>query len=318
MSISRSALIVRLDAIGDALTTVPLIEALRRYGMSVGAVLQAANAGIFSTRCLDGVHICGSDDLVDQIRARRYDYALIATEKPLGYRIARSARIPVRIGFQNGPRKPFKSLWIRSMCTHAVFRAAGRDSRNEHECETIFRLVSPLLPYALPSRDACALRPLVLNEMPPREERVVLQLTDKWERLGARSEHVAELVARVAARRSIRLVGSERERAYCERIAAASDLPVDVFQRLEDWKNGIAAASAVVAPDSGAIHVAGTVGTPVVACFADNGFAQQSVRWAPWASPYRPVQIQGRHWPLVAADALELLLTGNPRSAYKG
>jgi ADP-heptose:LPS heptosyltransferase len=70
----------------------------------------------------------------------------------------------------------------------------------------------------------------------------------------------------------------------------------------------IAAAPAIVTPDSGALHVAGVVGTPTVAVFpAVRNFALQVARWSPWASPHRVVRAAG-DWPVRAGEALAQLL----------
>ena len=311
-------LIVRLDAIGDALTTLPLIAALRRHGYRVGAVLRPVNARIFSARALDRVHLAGTAGLTQEIRSEGYGIALIATEKPEAYRIARDARIPVRIGFENGWGKPLKTLWVRQMCTQTVFRTAGLDPRAPHECAVVFKLAADLLPETDPPRDPDVLRGLVLDAEPEPDSRAVLQITDKWERLGASLEQVREIFARMKAHRGVRLIGAEREREFCERFSAAAGESVEMFGDLAGWKNAIAASRAVMAPDSGAVHVAGMTGTPVVACFASEQFALQTGRWAPWAAPNRVVEMRGETWPMVAADALESLITGSPSAVYKG
>jgi ADP-heptose:LPS heptosyltransferase len=318
-STSPPVLIVRLDAIGDALTTVPLIAALRLAGFRVGAVLRPVNAKIFSARALDRIHVVDGDaGYRQEIRRESYGIALIPTEKPLAYRIARDARIPVRIGFENGWGKPLKTLWVRRMCTQTIFRTAGLDSRAPHECEVVFKLAASLLPYAEPPRDPAVLREIVLDQMPAPDTRIAMQITRKWERLGASIEHVREVYRRAAQQREVRLIGSESEAEYCDRFAEAAGVSVERFDSLSSWKNAIAAARAVLAPDSGAVHVAGMIGTPVVACFAHEHFTVQSSRWAPWAAPHAVVAMQNDAWPLAAADALESLLSGREDVEYKG
>lgn len=312
-------LIIRLDAIGDAVTTVPLVAALRRYGIRVGIVLRSVNAQVFAKGALDAIHIHGPDGVAAaEIRDHHYEVALIVTEKPIAYRIARRARIPSRIGFENGWGKPLKTLWVRSMCTQTIYRSAGLDPRAPHECEVVFRLAQPFLPEAQPSREVHVLRPLLLERAPAPDARVAIQLTDKWERLGAHPHAVVALVKQIASRHSIRLIGAASEAAYCRAIAAHAGAPVEMFDALGPWKAAIASARALVAPDSGAVHVAGMVGTPVVACFAAAHFGLQTARWAPWAAAYRTVQVAENDWPTVTEDALAPLLHGTPGHAYKG
>lgn len=314
---SPSVLIVRLDAIGDALTVVPLIAALRRNGLRVGIVLREVNAGVLAAGAVDRIHIAGAPTLLEEIRRAHYAYALIPTEKPIAYRIAREVHIPVRVGFENGWGKPLKTLWVRRMCTETIYRSAGLDPRAPHECEVVFKLARRLVPDAEPPRDPALLRPLVIGREPPADERIAVQITDKWERLGARIEDVVELIGRIGSEHPIRLIGSHAERAYCASVAAAASREIETFETIEPWKDAIAASKALVAPDSGAVHVAGMTGTRVVACFAPQHFALQTARWSPWAAHHRIVKLE-EGWPLVAADALGLLLTDSRRAVYKG
>ncbi len=308
-------LIVRLDAIGDALTTAPLVAALRSRGLRVGAVLRERNAGVFAAAALDRVHVYRDHDLTAELAAEAYDCALIATEKPLGYSIAYAANIPARIGFENGLGKPLKTLWVRRMCTGTVFRTAALDPHPAHECETVFKLGQRAFSLVEPPRDPARLRPFVLDDVPALEPYIAIQITAKWQDLGASPHEICALIERVGRTYDLRLIGAQAERSYCDRIAAAARLPVRTYATLAPWKRAIAQSAALVAPDSGGVHVAGMIGTPVVACFASRDFALQTARWSPWASPYRTVRIQPS-WPAAAAQALETLI-GKPASVPK-
>ncbi|HEY8314682.1 MAG TPA: glycosyltransferase family 9 protein [Candidatus Baltobacteraceae bacterium] len=321
---SPSVLIVRLDAVGDALALTPLIAGLRARGCRIGIVLRDVNAGAFAHRTFDRVHIArfglrsGSrpnrreiDREGEAIAAFAYTHALIATEDPGGYRLARAAAVPVRIGFENGWGKPFKTLWVRTLCTQTVRRTAGLDERAPHEAAVLFKLGRSLLgSEAHASRDLGVLRELVIDDETAPDSRITLQVTDKWERLGASIESVAEVAHRIGLRHALRAIASTAEGAYADRFTAATGVPVERFSNLAPWKAAIAAAPVLVAPDSGALHVAGMVGTPVVAAFAPTpAYALQSARWAPWAAPYRNLAMHGA-WPIVAADAVDDLLSG--------
>ncbi len=204
------------------------------------------------------------------------------------------------------------------MCTETIFRTAGLDANAPHECEVVFTLARHLLPDAEPPRDPAVLRPLIIGEEPAQDDRITLQVTDKWQRLGAQTADLVELIRRIRARHDVHLIGSQTERAYCDRIAADARAEVETFSDVPAWERAIATSRALVAPDSGASHVAGMTGTRVVTCFAPADFALQTARWSPWAAPHRAVKIEGEPWPIVAADALESLLTGSPRPVYKG
>jgi ADP-heptose:LPS heptosyltransferase len=319
--ISPSVLIIRLDAIGDAIALTPLLVALRRRAIAVDVVLSPANAGTFAppaarrvvvaefeqrsnTRAtLDAIERLGAE-----LRANAYSHVLVATEDPGGYRLAGAVRAPVRVGFTDPWGKPLKALWSRRLLTASMYRSAGLDRSAPHECEVLFRLGTSLVDGEEPARDPAALRPLLVESEPPPSERVAIQITDKWLRLGIPLEDVVELVRRIAGAGEPQLLSAASEASYARRVASATGLTVAYFDRIAPWKAAIAAASAVVTPDSGALHVAGMIGTPVVAVFPPSrDYALQVARWSPWAAPHRVVRA-GTGWPVYAGDALAQLL----------
>ncbi|MFY9720602.1 MAG: glycosyltransferase family 9 protein [Candidatus Cybelea sp.] len=319
--LSPSVLIIRLDAIGDALALTPSIAALRRYEIPVDVVLRPSNALVFSARALREVIVSefalrsdahatleAIERLGRELRSREYTHVLVATEDPGGYRLAAAVGAPVRVGFEDPLGKPLKALWTRRLLTQSVYRSARLTAKSAHECETLFHLVAPLVDEATPTRDLSQLRPLVLDSEPAPDGRVAVQITHKWERLGIPLESVVELVRRLASACELRLLSSINETAYADAIQSSTGLSVSAFDDVASWKSAIAAADAIVTPDSGALHVAGMIGTPVVAVFPPTrDFAAQVARWSPWAAPHRIVRA-GEQWPTRAADALAQLL----------
>ncbi len=315
--VSPSVLIIRLDGIGDALALTPLLAALRRRAIPVDVVLRRSNAGIFTDaavrriviadfelRSSSTANVARIEELGRSLRPNGYSHALVATEDPGGYRLAGAIAAPMRIGFANGWGKPFKSLWVRRFLTAAVYRSAWLDPRAGHECEVLFGLGVALIRNEAPVKDVSELRPLVLEREPESDERVAVQITQKWERLGIPLAQVVELVRRLAASAALRLLSARAEEPYAERVAYATGATIDYFDDVPEWKAAIGAASALVAPDSGAMHVAGIVGTPVVGVFpGGRDFALQVARWAPWAAHHRIARAE-HDWPARAADAL--------------
>ncbi|HTA37812.1 MAG TPA: glycosyltransferase family 9 protein [Candidatus Acidoferrales bacterium] len=317
---SPSVLIIRLDAIGDALALAPLLAAFGEHAIPVDLVMREVNAGIFSSRAARRVlvapfelrsserpNLAAIDAFGAELSHGGYSHVLVATEDPGGYRLAGATRAPARIGFSNGWGKPFKAMWTRRFLTSSIYRSAGLDPNAPHECDVLFALGKPLLGDARPTHDAALLRPLVIENEPEPDDRVAMQITDKWERLGIATEDVVAMARRVAGYGG-RFIAAEAERDYADELEIAAGIRIDRFDSLDAWKNAIAAASALVTPDSGALHVAGTIGTPVVGVFpASPQFDLQVARWSPWAAPSRIVQA-GRDWPARAADALAQLL----------
>jgi ADP-heptose:LPS heptosyltransferase len=314
--VSPPVLVIRLDAIGDALALTPALASWRRHAIPFDLVLTERNAGIFARttarrtivadfalRSSAQQNLAAIERQGARLRHDAYAYVIVATEDPGGYRLASAIGAPVRIGFADPWTKPFKAVWTRRLLTQPIYRSA-RLHGDEHECETLFRLIAPLTADTAPSRDAHELRPLILDAQPSPDHRVALQLTDKWRRLNIARDDVEALLRALQAAGPLRVIASRGESAYAAAIAETAGVAVDYFDGVDAWKAAVAAARVVVAPDSGAIHLAGMVGTPVVAVFPQQrAFDAQIARWSPWASAHRILRAHDG-WPQRAAQAV--------------
>jgi ADP-heptose:LPS heptosyltransferase len=318
---STSVLVIRLDGIGDALALTPLLAALRDCGVPVDLVMRQENAAIFTQAAARAVRIAPFElrsstktnlaaiaRFGSELADCGYNVVLVATEDPGGYRLAKAVGSPHRIGFANGFAKPMKTLWVRSMLTTTLYRPAGFDRRDRHECEVLFQLGESLLGNRIPSRDPATLRPFVLASQPELQPYVAVQITQKWLHFGATIAQVSKLLQRLQRERPVRAIASSRERALADEVEGMSRIAVERFEDLAPWKEAIGAARALIAPDSGATHVAGMIGTPTVALFAARGdFERQVARWHPWAAPYHVVRIDGE-WAQRIVNGVEALL----------
>jgi ADP-heptose:LPS heptosyltransferase len=290
--------LIRVDAIGDALVTTPLIAALRENGHEVGVVLSDVNADIFNEHAFAALHVLeripwpkhGSTAAshartLAELRDRGYDAALIASEEPEAYAIAREAGIPKRIGFHNGWQKPFKSLWIATQCTNMIYRPAMASRVREHEVETLYRLGARFVASPAPPRDPVRLAHLLLADIPERDATIVVQLTPKWHASGVSDDALVSMLRGLASR-DVRAVAAASEREFATAIAARALIALDVFTTLEPWKIAVARAATIITPDTGSAHLAGMLGTPCVDFFPPEDFAQRKKRWSPWAAPY--------------------------------
>ena len=255
-------LLVRLDGIGDALVCTPLISALRDAGHEVGLALSDRNAGVFAVGTAIATHVLtripwpqhgstpDSRAQADaEIAIQHYDVALIASEEPEAYELA--APIPQRIGFTTGWAKPFKSAWIKRRVTTAIPRAATVRGADAHEAEILLR------------------------------HGVLVQLGAKWNALGV-ADALLQRLASALRERGARFIA-----APAERIAMQTQFPaltVEAPPGTRDWIAAVDAAAALVSPDTGAAHLAGMIGVPVVDVFPDAHFDAQTRRWRPWAS----------------------------------
>jgi ADP-heptose:LPS heptosyltransferase len=218
-----------------------------------------------------------------RIAAAEYDVALIASEEPEAYQLAEG--IPRRVGFTTGFARPLKSLWVHRKLTSRITRAASLGNGGAHEAEIIFRLADGLgLHTELePTRDPARLRPLILADPPARGDHIVVQLGKKWSGIGLDPATAGTIVSALAAR-GAQLVASQSEQADAVVLSAGSAFIIcrDVTQ----WKRVIGGARLVVTPDTGAAHLAGMLGIPVVDCFPNADADAQIARWHPWAAPY--------------------------------
>jgi ADP-heptose:LPS heptosyltransferase len=318
---SPSVLVIRLDGIGDATALTPLLAALRERGVPVDLVMRSINAEVFAPRAARNIYVApfalrtstrnniqSIDAFGADLRGNGYSDVLVATEDPGGYRLARAVGAPQRTGFVNGWGKPFKTLWAGAMLTRRIVRSAGLDPRAPHECEVMWQLGRHLAGERAIPRDAKQLASLLLEGSVQRGDRIAFQVTDKWERLGIAFSQVVAALKAIAGVRDVRAFAAQSESAYADRLQDACRIGVERFATLKPWKAAIAEAAVLVAPDSGAQHVAGMVGTPTVAVFAPvTDFALQTARWAPWAAPYRVVRAVA-DWPAEAAQATRVLL----------
>jgi ADP-heptose:LPS heptosyltransferase len=320
---SPSVLVIRLDAIGDALALTPLLAEMRKRAIPVDVVLRAVNAEAYSSRATRAVYVApfalrsstaANRQAIAAFGARlgknAYSHVLVATEDPGGYRLARAIGAPQRVGFVNGWGKPFKTLWARAMLTQAIVRSAGLDPNAPHECDVLWKLGESLVDGATISRDPSVLRPLILDAEIPRGTTIAFQVSDKWERLGMDFTQVVRALRAASELGTVRAIAATSEAAYAQRVADAAHVQVESYSSLGPWKEAIAGAAALVAPDGGAIHVAGMVGTPTVAVYRPiRDLDLQIARWAPWAAPHRSISAQDV-WSNEVAVSLRELLAG--------
>ena len=311
---AEKILIVRTDGIGDALVLAPLIAALKSAGKTLGIVLSTRNAEIFAPGTFDEVHVLeripwpkhGSTGkslaaATRTVRDAGYSTALIVSEEPEAYTLARRALIPERIGFWNAWQKPLKSLWVRTQCTRVVRRGASLADERLHEAEIVYRLAAGCVSEP-PPVDAARLRAVIVGQESSTSGPPVLQLSPKWRAWGLSDTAFVTLVHALAAR-GVRLVGTAED---LRASVIPPDVAVDCFATLAPWKSAIASAPVVITPDSGAAHLAGMLGVPVVDFFPAAGFEALVRRWRPWIAPYRALHARADE----TADALVARMTG--------
>lgn len=309
---ARRVLAVRLDNLGDVLVTSPALRAINESIPEGEVTLLASPAGAQAGRLhpdLAGVIVAEvpwvdpwrelphdslrDRRLIETLRTRHFDAAIIFTSYrqsplPAAY-LCYLADIPLRLGATTdgaGSLLTTRHNPPARLC-HEVERgldlvgAVGFTTSDDR-----LALAIPASAHAIArdwlDRAGHAGGPLVALHpgctMPAR--------TYPWE---GYAEIADRLVADLGA--TVVLTGATKERELLERIAnhlapetrrvtsvCAGVLPFPAFCAL------IAAADLAITNNTGPMHVAAAVGTPVVALFALTNPPEQ---WGPWRAPHR-------------------------------
>ncbi len=315
---ARRILAVRLDNLGDVLVTTPALRAIKESLPEAALTLLASPIGaqvgrlnrdvddviVYRAPWMDPWHTLPRDSAREQativaLKERAFDAAVIFTSfrqspLPAAY-LCYLADIPLRAAASiDGPGSLLTTRHKHpEHMMHEVERgldlvgALGLGTAEQDLALTVpdsarADAVALLLGIGIPSERVARRGPLVVVHpgctMPAR--------TYPWEMYAG---VVDELVTRLGA--TVVLTGAEDERALAEqvrdRVAArnrasahvvAGTLPFPAFCALIDG------ADLVVTNNTGPMHVAAALKTPVVALFALTNPPEQ---WGPWRAPHR-------------------------------
>lgn len=318
-------LAVRSDGLGDVLLTGPALRALAAEGDEV--TLLTGPDGAPAAPLLEGVtgHLvyecpwiaadppplerAGFEGLVDAVRGREFDLAVIFTsarQSPLPMAMAlRLAGVPC-IG-AHSEHYPGALVDVRL-----------RGDADVHEVERNLALTTAL-GFAEP--DDRRLR-VGIGELPARLRRVVPEdavVVHPGATAPARSltaDRWAAIVHGLArAGHPVLLTGTAGDAVthVVRRLTADARGVVDLVGRtgLGDLAAVIAGAAAVCVGNTGAMHLAAAVGTPVVACFPPT---VPTVRWRPWLVPH---ELLGRSTPCAPCYQRECPVPSHPCAAIR-
>lgn len=294
----RRILVMRLDRLGDVVLSTPVLDALRARDPEafLAMMVQPACRDVVEGHpALDAVIVYDKAAahrgwwrtvrFAWALRRRAFDVALILHPTRRSHAIAWLAGIPVRIGYAR------KSGWL---LTHRLPHRKQEGKR--HEAAYTLELLRPLGIEPPPDpRPSVAVRAdaaqrlealLASHGIGPGEPLIVIHpsascVSKRW--MPERFALVADrLIASTGSR--VILVSGAPEQPDAQAVRQAMTRPaVNLAGALSvaELAALLRRARVLISNDSGPVHVAAAVGTPVVAIFGRNqpGLSQQ--RWGP-------------------------------------
>jgi lipopolysaccharide heptosyltransferase II len=301
-------LVTRIDRIGDVVLTTPALEALRRaFPEAWIAVLvrkqtrELVEGNPFINEVIaydkEGAEGSwfGAAAFSVRLRRKRFDTAIHFHPTVRMHCLSWLAGIPVRIGFRR------KAAWL---LTHAVEERKREGLRSEASYNfDLLRVLNVSEPGRLglffPLREEEGARfDSLAREAgmdPEAEPYAVLNPSAScpskiWP--AARFAEVADFLWEQYRLRCV-LIGAEQDRERSVRVRESARHPVlDLTGRLSLGMLGQALKKSqiLISNDSGPVHIAAAVGTPVLSIFGRNESGLSARRWAPLGPKSRWIQ----------------------------
>lgn len=269
----RNILIIVLDNLGDTVMATPAVRALKAVypQAKIGLWVKEYAAGLFNNQPgIDYVHasdpfwdsspgrpkgsLSGFLKTLREIRAVRYDAAIVLNTEWRRSLAARLAGIPVRVGYRRRHSSPF--------LTHAFTYAPG------HIVHDHLRLIEAWSGRAFSPDDY--LPGLHVKKEQPAKTIVMHPFSGDPERKNWPLPLWRELIenlSRSLAGHSFAIVGSKNDETAMNDLKVNGRVALYVDCDLADILRLLAGAELFIGGDSGPGHMAAAVGTPVVSLF---------------------------------------------------
>jgi len=313
----EKVLILRMDALGDTIVTIPLIREVKRWYPGAFLTVVATSRGAPSLEGLDeidrlmlfdppGASVKDYLEMAGKLKKERFDCAINVSEKLWAYLFPFLGSVPVRIGFTPGFTQPFKALFLQVLLTHrTLYHNNPAQSAGEHEVERQRRLLlhlgiggepGPISIQIDEGRVREARERLRELGVPDHATTIACHLSGKWKDDGYGPEALERIIN--SATEEFRdafflLTYGEVERSWArdfaeklksERVFPYSDA---AFSR---WAAMLKCMSVLVTMDTSASHLGAALGIPVVDVFPERYYRHCSERWYPWKVPHRLVR----------------------------
>lgn len=292
----RRILVVRTDRLGDMVLTLPLIQEISRQVPDARidvmckpytAPLLERHPAISGITTVDYAAPGGWRTVVRNIRASRYDAAVVVHPTSKDTLAVMAAGVPVRVG--NGYR------WYSFLYNRPVFFHRSEAARHELEYNLLYLKglglecpnPAPTPHVPLLDSDVSAAREL-LGEVADGSY-VVIHPGSGGSSLNWPTAYYSELAAWLAKEtgRTVVTTGGQEEASEAEEVAwAAGGFSVAGRTNFGALLGVLAGAGLFVSGNTGPMHLAAALGGPVVALFSPLK-SGSPVRWRPVGGPAR-------------------------------
>lgn len=272
-------LVVRLTALGDILHTVPAVAALRAAHASAkidwvverkwAPVLEGSPA-VNEVIPFDRRSAWGAIECVQRLRENRYTCAIDFQGLYKSSVLAGLSGAARRVGFdRNWAREPGAAMFYTDRVL-PVGRHVSELNYSLAEHAGASRPAKPEYPLRVPAGGAASIRAR-LHELGIGDQFVVVGPGGSWRAKCWPPARYGELCREIEMRHDLRVVvvHGPGEKAIAEETvrAAAPARPVMVDTTIEELMGLVAHARCVVTADSGPLHLAAALGTPVVGLY---------------------------------------------------
>lgn len=271
-TVPNQILVIRTDRVGDLILSTPFLGGLRE------GFPQAKITALVAPYCREVLADSKAvDQVVTELPRRDFDLAIALAPRSGSWKLAYQSRAPVRLGYAY-PNRPLASLASKYLLTHRELVSIKPPFEVPHEVRQLDLLARRL---GLPSTVS---RPLCLGIDPvDKTGEVVFHLGDRWLAGSWSFQDVKTLLRRLSQVTPVTVTAGPRE---VELLAShgleIEGVRVSQGRSFREWAETIARADLLISPDTGAVHLAAAVGTPVIVAYEASTYEHCSRQWSPW------------------------------------
>lgn len=268
----RQILVIRTDRVGDLILSTPFLEGLR------AGFPEARITALVAPYCREVLADSKAvDQVVTKLVRRDFDLAIALAPRTQSWKLAYRSQAPVRLGYAYSNR-PLARLASKYLLTHRELVSIKPPFKVPHEVCQLDLLARRL---GLPSTVS---RPLCLGiERLEKSGGVVFHLGDRWLAGSWSFQDVKALLRRLSEVAPVTVTAGPRE---VELIAhhglELEGVCVAQGRSFREWAETIARADLLISPDTGAVHLAAAMGTPVIVAYEASTYEHCSRQWSPW------------------------------------